>query len=251
MALVQVLFTANAQESVPKYLEVARELVQNIKPENNLYHYETSARYIRFPSSGYTVHTDCTGFIEAMLDRGNGISLRFSTRLLSDRYSIIDWVDGVERGEMFDQIKTVKDMKPGDLFMWKLMPKVKASTGTVFNGHVVMIDSEPVKVEPQRAPFAEGLVQWEVWVMDSYPGPLSHDDTRYVQGANAAQADAAQLENSGKPTLKKITGVGRGRMYIFTDEAGNLRAYSNAFSKSRLALQDKDSHMIIARPRIK
>lgn len=73
---------------------LARKIVNNIKPENNFY--SNSDRYVHLPSdlpnSKYSVHTDYTGFVEAVLEKGNGISPWLPTRKFPDRFSIIDYV---------------------------------------------------------------------------------------------------------------------------------------------------------------
>lgn len=255
-AATQPAVTNSGDAAAPKYLQLARELVKNLKPENNQYHTETSNRYIRFPSdflsSGYTVHTDCTGFVEAMLERGQGITPRFSTQAFRSRYSITDWVDGVERGEMFDKVANIKEVKPGDFFLWKYLPNSQAKTG-IYNGHILIIDTVPVRIEPQRKPLAPGMQQWEVWIMDSSPGPSSIDDTRYVAknaGSSTTNNNATLPENTITSPPKKITGVGRGRMYLYTDEAGIVKGWANAYASARTYWHGDEIHLLMARPRI-
>jgi hypothetical protein len=220
--------------TIPKYLELARELVQNVKPENNLYYYK-AGRYVHFPSdapdSEYSVHTDCVGLVEALLQRGKNISVRFSIKKYPNRYSIIDWVDGVERGEMFDKVERIQDVKPGDLFMWKYLKNFDP----VFHGHIVIIDTVPCLIKPQHAPIAANFLQWEVWIIDSSPYAASPDDTRYIQGE----------------PLKKTTGAGRGRIYIYTDKSGVIKGRAYAFDNTRVFWHEDDFHMVMARPRIK
>ena len=96
--------SVSAEEAIPKHLQVARDIVKNIKPENN--YYTNDRRYVRFPgdlfTSEYHVHTNCTGLVESSMEKAYDISPKFSTRKFSSMYSIIDWVDGVDRGVMFD-----------------------------------------------------------------------------------------------------------------------------------------------------
>ncbi|MFZ3228769.1 MAG: hypothetical protein WA160_01095 [Pseudobdellovibrio sp.] len=58
-------------------------------------------------------------------------------------------------------------------------------------------------------------------------------DTRYRKGA------------IGK---KKLTGVGRGRIYLYSNEAGVLKAMSYGFADSKLQKQDDERHFVMARP---
>ena len=56
---------------IPRHLKLARELVQNVKPENN--HYALGGEFISFPgdllSNKHAVRADCSGFLLAILDR--------------------------------------------------------------------------------------------------------------------------------------------------------------------------------------
>jgi hypothetical protein len=237
-----------AQTDEPKYLQVAREVVENVKPENN--QYSNNPRYIRFPgdlfSSGYRVNTDCTGFIEASFERAGQPLPKFSTRMFRDKYSIVDWVDGVNRGESFTKLERIQDLKAGDLILWKYLPKYQQEKPTlVWNGHIVMVNAAPVKLEPKH-PKVPGLTQWSVQVLDSTPGAVSPDDTRYARGTSVAQADAAQSE---VPKLKAATGAGRGKYHVYTDSEGVIKGVSYGFAKSVVRMQDQDWHIVMARPK--
>lgn len=240
---------AFAQADEPKYLQIAREIVENVKPEDNLYSY--NPRYIRFPgdlfSSGYTVSTDCTGFVEAVFERADHPAPKFSTQTLRNRYSIVDWVDGVNRGESFTKLERIQDLKPGDFILWKYLPKYQQAKPSIYNGHIVMVDAAPVKMELKR-PRPPGLIQWAVRTIDSNPGTVSPDDTRYVQGVSAPPANAA-YEALGAPKLKMVTGIGRGTYFLLTDAEGVIRGASLGFAKAKIHLQDDEWHITMARPK--
>ncbi|TXG98326.1 MAG: hypothetical protein E6R08_04865 [Nevskiaceae bacterium] len=209
---------------VPDHVLLARQVVENIKPENNSY--SNSNRYVRLPgdflSAGYTVHTDCTGFVFDMLER-NGYRIRFSTRAFSDRYGIADTVDGIRRNETFDRLTLVQDLRAGDVVAWKYM---EGANSRGLGGHIVMVNQAPVRVEkPTQQATDAGLTMWSVEVIDSSTGPASPDDTRYVQGTSAQ--DAANALNTQKP--QKLNGVGRGRFYLYADAAGALKAVGYGF----------------------
>ena len=234
--------SVSAEEAVPKHLQVARDIVKNVKPENNLY--SNKPRYIRFPgdlfTSEYTVRTDCTGFAEAILDKGLNFTPQFSTRRFPNLYSIIDWVDGVDRGETFDRIKRVQDLQPGDFVLWKyIIPPVGGDP--LFNGHIALVDVAPKKIEPQRKPLLEGAVQWELRIIDSATGPMSSDDTR--MSANVTAQDSNALK------MTKKSGAGSGRIYLYADEEGNILGQASAFIRAKINMQDVDRRIVMARPR--
>ncbi len=236
-----------AQTEVPKYLQVAREIVENVKPEDNLY--SNYPRYIRLPgdlfSSGYTVSTDCTGFVEAVFERADRPAPQFSTKMYRNTYGIADWIGGIERGEGFTQIMRIQDLRPGDFVLWQYLPKYKETKQTIYNGHIVMVDAVPEKMEPKR-PRIPGLIQWAVKTIDSNNGTVSPDDTRYVQGVSAPAANAA-YEALGAPKLKMVTGIGRGTYFIYTNDDGVIQGVSLGFSKAKVHLQD-EWRSLMARP---
>jgi hypothetical protein len=228
-------------EDVPKHIQLAREIVQNVKPDNN--YYSNSNRHISLPtdlfSSSYRVNTDCLGLVEEVVWRASKIDWNFSTKKFQDRYSIIDFVNGVDRGEGPKKIQKITDLKPGDVVAWKYLIDYKVK----YNGHIVFVDSAPVKVN--REPKIDGLIQWEIWIIDSSTGPASPDDTRYVKGTSAAQADGALTT---KAEALKQTGIGRGRIYLYSDGEGNFKAMSYAFRTSKPVIQDVGRHFVMARP---
>ena len=148
---------AMAQDtSVPKYLQLARDFVANTKPENNSY--SNSRVYTRMPgdlfASEYVVATDCDGFIEDMFRRTKaGVAEQVKTQKFKTRHSIFDWHPSIEKQEAFIRIMKVTDIKPGDVAAWLYTEKV---THTL-PGHILFIDSPPVKLEKPRKPLMNGL----------------------------------------------------------------------------------------------
>lgn len=234
--------SVSAEESVPKHIQLGRDLVQNVKPENNEYSNEN--RLVRFPgdtfSSGYTVHTDCTGFVEAMLKRAYGFSPAFSTKTLKGRFSIIDYVDGIERNESFTRITQVDDLRIGDVVAWKFLKKV---TSKRVNGHILQVNGMPKRLDTSRR---AGLVQWEVPIIDSSSSPKSPDDTRMVSRSDSEDEDATdEGEKAGKP--EKRTGAGAGRIYLYSDEGGNLVAMSFGFHNSKIFKHGESLYYVMGR----
>lgn len=234
--------SASAEEAIPKHLQVARDIVANVKPENNVY--SNASPRVRFPgdlfTSEYNVHTNCIGLVDASFEKATGKSIHWSTRKYRSQYSILDWVDGVERGENFDKVAKVSDLQPGDMVMWKYLIYPSFNPEQV-NGHILMIDSKPVKVEPQRKPMMEGMIQWEVWIIDSGMTPMSPDDTRFVK------VDKVPEGKRWEQTQRN--GAGRGRFYLYSNEKGEITGTAAAFQKAKVQVNGVDRHMLMARAR--
>lgn len=242
VVVILLTFSSAFCEDIPKHLELARDIVKNIVPERNIY--SNDHRHISLPtdlfSPAYRVNTDCLGLVEELVWRTSKTRWDFSTKKFSDRYSIIDFVNGVERGEGPKKIAHVQDLRPGDVVAWEYLVDMKVK----YNGHIAFVDSVPEKVA--KEPKVDGLTQWEFWIIDSSTGPASPDDTRYVKGTTAAQADGA-LTSATNGKIKQ-TGIGRGRIYLYTNAEGDIKAMSYAFKKSKPVLQDVERHFVMARP---
>ena len=232
----------SAEDVVPKHLQVARDIVKSVKPENNVY--SNARTQVRFPgdlfTSEYSVHTNCIGLVDASFEKATGKSLNWGTRKYRNQYSIIDWVDGVERGENFDKVAKIPDLQPGDMIMWKYLIYPAYNPEQV-NGHILMVDSKPVKVEPQRKPIMEGMTQWEIWIIDSGMTPMSADDTRFVK--------VDKVPEGMKWEQTQRNGAGRGRFYIYSNEKGEIVGTAAAFQKAKVQVNGVDRHIIMARVR--
>ena len=76
-------------------------------------------------------------------------------------------------------------------------------------------------------------------MIDSTGHAHSTDDTRYVKG------DGQQREGYGVDG-RSPNGVGSGRMYLYADAEGNVKAVSNGFQKSTI---QTTWHVVLARLR--
>ncbi len=234
-----------AEEIVPKHVLLARDIVENIKPENNAH--VTTNRYVDLPTDwtlfgkkDYKVNTDCIGFIESIIERSYGKMPQPATKKFKSRYSIIDYVDSVDSGYIMQKLSTFTDVKVGDLLMWKYITRREGQTT---NGHIVLVNKAPRQLKRSRI---KDLIQWEVEVIDNNSGPIAPKDTRYVEGTTAEQADMALEVAEG--SIFKSAGTGRGRMFFFTDADGVIQAASYGFPKSSIKRQDVNWHIVMARP---
>jgi len=241
LAVITLVLPAQAAEdvSVPKHVQVARDFLANTAPADNRY-VSRGAMYTKAPgdfmSSKYVVNTDCKGFVADVVRRAYDYRMSFSGRSLGrGESSITDWVDGVEnKGEGFDQIKNINDLKVGDYAMWSHEPLADNA-----RGHIVMIDKPPRKLKTSRM---EGLDQWEIYVIDSTGHAHSADDTRYVKGDSAAKSEGGYGTDGRSPN-----GVGTGRMYLYADADGTVKAVSNGFPKSTI---QTTWHVVLGRVRV-
>ena len=205
-----------ATPEVPPHLALARELVQNIRPEDN--QYVLGGESITFPGDGgssrYAMKADCSGFALAVFAR-SGYSLRGQMHFLVEtpkrrRPRAEDFVLSIEEERGFKRIFNVADVRPGDIYAHAILSKQdQAETGTT--GHVMIVDTAPRRVSPQP-PLVPGTAQYALDVIDSNEEMLGSDDTRVAHGS--------------KP------GLGRGTIRMYADADGRLVGWARTFRKA-------------------
>ena len=249
VALCGVALSAVAQDTtVPKHLQLARDFVANTKQENNSY--SNTHIYTRMPgdlfASEYVVATDCGGFVEDMFRRTNsGVLEQLKTKKFKTRFSIFDWHPSIEREEAFTRITKVTEIKPGDVAAWLYTEKV---THTL-PGHILFIDSPPVKLEKPRKPLVDGLDQYEVTIIDTSQEAKSRDDTRFVSDAALRDKNEAKGKQRGSVASPNYKGVGRGHIRFYTDSAGGIKGIAFSFDKAKFHGLD-DWNILVGRPKI-
>ena len=247
--LLLLAFGVMAQEApVPKYLQLARDFVANTKPENNSY--SNSRVYTRHPSdlfaSEYVVATDCDGFIEDMFRRTKaGVAEQVKTQKFKTRHSIFDWHPSIEKEDAFTRIRKVQDILPGDVAAWLYLN----TAGHTLAGHMLLIDSAPVKLAKPRKPVVEGLDQYEVTIIDTSQEAKSKDDTRYVSDAGLRDENEARGKERGSIASPNYKGVGRGRIRFYADGAGDIKGIAFSFDKAKFHGLD-DWNIVVGRPRL-
>ena len=248
-ALCAASFGTAAQESgIPKYLQLARDFVANTKQENNSY--SNRNIYTRMPgdlfASEYVVATDCGGFVEDMFRRTkSGVLEQLTTKKFKTRFSIFDWHPSIEREEAFTRITKVTDIKPGDVAAWLYTEKV---THTL-PGHILFIDSPPVKLEKPRKPLVDGLDQYEVTIIDTSQEAKSRDDTRFVSDAALRDENEAKGKQRGSVASPNYKGVGRGHIRFYADAVGEIRGIAFSFDRAKFHGLD-DWNIVVGRPKL-
>ena len=123
----------------------------------------------------------------------SGVLEQLKTKKFKTRFSIFDWHPSIEREEAFTRITKVTEIKPGDVAAWLYTEKV---THTL-PGHILFIDSPPVKLEKPRKPLVDGLDQYEVTIIDTSQEAKSRDDTRFVSDAALRDENEAKGKQRG------------------------------------------------------
>lgn len=206
--------------AIPGYLAVARELVQNTKPDDN--RYNLGGQFISFPgdspSGRYAVRADCSGFLLAIFERA-GYTTRSRMEYLPSssrkrtRPAAQDFVHSIEAEKGFTRIRDVRQVKPGDLLAHAML-NVEDQKQTGTTGHVFLIDS-PLRPIAPRAPLVSGTRQFEVAVIDANDEHLGADDTRLADPA------------------RRVTGLGRGTIRLYVDGDGTLVGWARTFRDTR------------------
>lgn len=219
-------------ESVPKYLELARELVATVKPENNMYAHGPQSVHWKGDlfASESSVHAACGGFVRGVLERAKDPTIDL-VRSHKKSILLVDWVDAVKSERGVKKVDTLFDVQPGDFFVFICLIKdtCKTSQGDA-EGHITIVDIKPEKIAP-KAPILEGTDQWNLTVIDSADSAHDRNDTRFVPKGD-----------------KKITGVGRGSYRIYTDHSGVPVGYAIGFGGSKFN-PISERPITIARPK--
>lgn len=215
LALLWLGSSALAQDAtpVPKHLELARELVATVKPENNKYVFR-GPEGVRWKGDLFsrenTTNTMCTGFVGAVLEKAKSPTVKEveSKTYWKKHLRMGSYWEALQKGYGIQKVETISAAKPGDLFMFMCNDSCTTSEGPAL-GHITIVDVAPKRKEP-TSPVIENTLQWVVTVIDSADGPHGREDTRW--------------RAQGEP---KVTGVGRGTYRVYTDMAGVPVGYTN------------------------
>ena len=119
---------------------------------------------------------------------------------------VTSFATAIEKGRGLDKATNLKDVVPGDLFVFTCTEACSSKEGAAL-GHVGLFDAIPEKLEEPQEPLVPGTIQWKVVIVDVVDVPWNRLDTRYVQAGQKGQ------------------GVGRGIFRIYTDENGSPVGY--------------------------
>jgi hypothetical protein len=239
----QALETASpnvqAPSSVPKHLEIARELVATVKPENNKYvifrHTGVHWKGDLFTSEN-SVNTMCVGLVTAVMERARSPSVGKvkSNTQWTRELRVNNYHEAISRELGFNKISKMGDVFAGDIFAFSCndacsVTDANGNATSNVQGHITFVDDKPTQKNP-TPPLIDGTLQWLLPVIDSSPGPHDMKDTRW--------------RPTGEP---RVSGVGRGTLRIYTDLDGVPVGYTNGPNAKKLhTVQDRP--IVFGRP---
>jgi N-formylglutamate amidohydrolase len=203
----------------PRHLVLARDLVENVLPDEN--RYVLGGSTIHFPGDApgvrHAVKADCSGFMLALFARA-GYATRSQMVFMDDgshrkRPRAEDFLASIERERGFRRLRVVDDIRPGDLLAHAMLDSSdKQATGTT--GHVFLLASEPRPINA-RAPVVNGTRQYAVTVIDSNDELVGDDDSRR-RGSDGEHH-----------------GLGTGTIRLYADANGRLVGWGRTFANGR------------------
>jgi len=207
---------------IPKYLELARELVATVKPENNRYNYVNHPTGVHWKDEPFrsenSVDTMCVGLVTDVLEKAESPFFKELKSKVHWRKRVWgrDFIEAMSKGYGLTEVKNIEDVAAGDIWIMRCSAEAHCTAqGATAQGHVAFIDVKPYKQAPLR-PIVPGTTQWVVTVIDSAQGPIDLDDTRY------------------KPfPTSNITGVGRGSFRIYTNDDGVQVGWAKSLPSSK------------------
>src|SRR5262249_45760742 len=154
---------ARPRKQEPAHLKAARQLVEEVKPEDTSYRHKDEVVTWKGTAGAEKSqsHTDCSGLLNAVLKHAYGYKDRQLARWLGARRPRAkDSHDVTVRSRGFTRVKELKQALPGDVLA------VKSPPGEGNTGHIMLVSAPP---RPRKAskPLVDGTEQWEVEVIDS------------------------------------------------------------------------------------
>lgn len=190
-------------EKTPLYW--AQILVGGVQPENTSYQHKQG--FIKWKGENgaqeYESRTDCSGLLNALLERSYGLTPDDFEKWLGKRRPLaVEYFEAILQQQNFRRITNIKDVRPDDIIAVRYPPGTNENTG-----HIMLIADVPVSHKASK-PEVEGTDQWEVSVIDSSESGHGKNDTRH------------------KPDATFWQGVGQGTLRLYTKSGGEIVGYS-------------------------
>jgi hypothetical protein len=202
----QTLFVNPKEGKSP--LAWAELLVQNIQPANTTYdHTGVTVTWAgQAGATTYTSHTDCSGFVMALLSQTYNLTpANFQRWLKTARPLAENFYAAINNRHGFEAIGQVAEIQPGD-FIAIRYPPGNTDVGDD-TGHIMLGAGLPQAYSPGQ-PNIKNTRQWEVPVIDSSESGHGKTDTRRKPDGTFGQ------------------GVGQGIFRLYTDNAGKPVGYA-------------------------
>jgi len=203
ISLVPLALTT-ARTSRKSHLDWAKILVKELRPENTSYQHKNG--YVRWKGQNgaddYESHTDCSGFINAILEQAYSLTADDFEQWLGKRRPLaITYHTAIINQRGFKRIEVIREVKPGDLIA------IKYPDGSDNTGHNMIVAQTPQERKASK-PEVEGTMQWEVDVIDSSESGHGKTDTRRKDDGTFG------------------AGVGEGVFRLYTDGKGQIVGYT-------------------------
>jgi hypothetical protein len=219
-AVIEVLENRRLLSGTPQDVVLANQLVSNITASNNNYSYGTPVVSIQGVNgaSTYNNSSDCSTFQTLLLEQAYGFTpSQFSTWTGSTLPQSVDLYNAALHDDGCTGFYQIADLQMGDeMFINYLTSDAQGDTG-----HCVMVDALPT---PDAAYTTATQKAYDLTVVDCTSDPHT-DDTR----------------------MNGETGVGRGKIRIYTNLAGNLTSYSWGLSSQSVVYNDTQRESIFAK----
>jgi hypothetical protein len=195
---------ATAKELNIPHLDRAIKLVKELQPENTSYKQRNG--YVKWKgedgADDYESHTDCSGFVTALLTRSYGFTPESFEQWLGNRRPLAKtYHEAIINQRGFKLIRSIAEVEPGDIIA------VRYPGGTVNTGHI-MIVSDILRERKASRPKIKGTGQWEIAVIDSSESGHGNTDTRYRENGTYG------------------AGAGEGILRLYTDRKGRITGYT-------------------------
>lgn len=216
-----------AQRHVEKTpLEAARALVRELRPEDTSYQHKHGVVKWKGENGAdeYESRTDCSGFLNALLERAYGLTPdEFDSWLGKRRPLAVEYFEAIRQQRNFRQITSERDVRPGDVIAIRYPPGTNDNTG-----HIMLVDDLPVYHKISK-PEIEGMDQWEVSVIDSSESGHGRTDTRRQPDGTFGQ------------------GVGRGILRLYSKRGGEIVGYTWSTFANSDYYDQKSRQLVIGR----
>lgn len=204
-------------------LDWAELLVQNVQPADTTYdHTSVTVTWAgQAGATAYTSHTDCSGFVMALLSQTYGLTPpTFQRWLKTTRPLAANFYAAINNRHGFENIGQVLEIQPGDFIAIRYPP---GSTDVGDDtGHIMLVAGPPKPFNPGQ-PDIKNTRQWEVPVIDSSESGHGKTDTRRKPDGTFGQ------------------GVGQGIFRLYTNAAGKPVGYAWSIFEDSI-YYDQSSH---------
>lgn len=216
--------SAAAEDKPPKHLADARSLVKKLQLSDTKY--EHGAGEIVWTGT-VAAKCDCSSFLNLLFAHSYGYAEGdYKSWLGAKRPTAKHYHDTIAdpKSDRFARVARLADVKPGDVLAVKYADAMPGEN----TGHVMLVDAEPKEMAGAPAGVAGAVKQWQVAVIDSSMSAHGAHDSRYEKGV-------------------KHTGLGRGAIRVYTNDAGGIVAYTWSPESAKTVYYPKDHDMVVGR----